>query len=164
MHGCGPVDFRYPASSRRLHPPITFPASVSTGTPQRRPLPAVLRAHPATSTDCPAVSDGGMVIPRPTVWGPMAIKLPRSRSSCTNPPAVLWHWARHHQLCRLSAGGNGIPALAGNGIGAGLPLRAPAGDLTPIMLVKGTYSGNIQSLDRDPGIASLDPGIQFPGN
>lgn len=84
-HGCGPVDFRYPASSRRLHPPITFPASVSTGTPQRQPLPAVLRAHPATSTDCPAVSDGGMVISRPTVWGPMAIKLPRSRSSCTNP-------------------------------------------------------------------------------
>jgi len=44
------------------------------------------------------------------------------------------------------------------------PLRSPAGDPTPITLVKGMYSGKIKSLDRDPGIATLDPGMPFPGN
>ena len=26
------------------------------------------------------------------------------------------------------------------------------------------YSGETESLDRDPGIATLDPGMRFPGN
>jgi len=30
-------------------------------------------------------------------------------------------------------------------------------------LVKGTSLGEIESLDRDLGIASLDPGMRFPG-
>ena len=38
------------------------------------------------------------------------------------------------------------------------PLRAHAGDPTPITPVKGTYSGEIESFDRDPGVATLDPG------
>jgi len=45
------------------------------------------------------------------------------------------------------------------------PLRAPAGDPTPITLVKLQQStGEIDSLNRDPGIATLVPGMQFPGN
>jgi len=41
----------------------------------------------ATSTDCPAVSDGGgeAVIPRPIVRGSMAAALPRSRSHVPSP-------------------------------------------------------------------------------
>ena len=56
---------------------------------ETRPLPAVSRSHPpATSADCPAVSDGEgeAVIPRPVVRGPMAVSLPRSRSLRTLPP------------------------------------------------------------------------------
>jgi len=45
-----------------------------------------------------------------------------------------------------------------------LPLHTPAGDPTPIAPVIGTYSGEIESLDRYPGIATLDPGMRFPGN
>ena len=60
-----------------------------TTAPDTRPLPAVSRAHPlppATSTDCPAVFDGGeAVIPRPVVRGPMAAALPRSRSHVPSP-------------------------------------------------------------------------------
>jgi len=44
------------------------------------------------------------------------------------------------------------------------PFLHPTGDPTPIMSVKGTYSGKIESLDRDPGIATLGPGMRFPGN
>jgi len=43
--------------------------------------------------------------------------------------------------------------------------RALTGDPTLInMYGKGTYSGEIESLDRDPGFATLDPGMRFPGN
>ena len=83
----------YPASSWQsrlsvaLH--VCFFDRCATA-PETRPLPAVSRAHPpATSTDCPAVSDGGggeAVIPRHVVRGPMAAALPRSRSPRTLPP------------------------------------------------------------------------------
>jgi len=55
--------------------------------PDTRPLPAVSCTHPpATSTDCPAVSDGGLVvISQPVVRGPMADALPRSRSHVLSP-------------------------------------------------------------------------------
>ena len=59
---------------------------------ETRPLPAVSRSHPpATSTDCPAVSDGRgeAVIPRPVVRGQMAVALPRSRSPVPSPLTVL---------------------------------------------------------------------------
>jgi len=45
-----------------------------------------------------------------------------------------------------------------------LPLRTPTSDPTPIMPVKGTYLDEIDSLDQDPGIATLGPGMRFPGN
>jgi len=74
--------------------------------------------------------------------------------------------ARHHWLRRSSAGGDehiirdrlaSWPAIAP-------PLRASTGDPTPITPVKGMYSGEVDSLDQDLGIATLDPGMQFPGN
>jgi len=75
--------------------------------PETRPLPAVSRAHPpATSTDCPAVSDGRggeAVIPRPIVRGPIAIALPRSRSPRTLHPDRFEH-ATAGYVDRLQAG------------------------------------------------------------
>ena len=44
------------------------------------------------------------------------------------------------------------------------PLRSPAGDRTPIALVKGTHSGETESVDWDTGIATFDLGMRFPGN
>jgi len=78
----------YPAFGRRSRPSVC----VLTGAPRRRrpghcppfhgPIPP-----PATSTDCPAVSDGGgeVMIPWPVVRGPMAAALPRSRSHVPSP-------------------------------------------------------------------------------
>ena len=37
------------------------------------------------------------------------------------------------------------------------PIRVPAGDQN------GTHLGKIESLDRDPGIATLDQGMRFTG-
>ena len=61
-------------------------------------------------------------------------------------------WACHRQQCRSSAGGDGILASARNGVRdrlalAPLPSR-PASDPTLITLVKGTYSGEIESQSR----------------
>jgi len=41
-----------------------------------------------------------------------------------------------------------------------VPLRAPNSDHAG----ESTYSGEIESLDRDPGIATLVLGMRFPGN
>ena len=45
------------------------------------------------------------------------------------------------------------------------PVHAPTGDRTPVTPIKGMlYSGEIGSLIRDPEIATLGPGMRFPGN
>jgi len=54
--------------------------------------------------------------------------------------------------------GLGSPVLGIWGPAGNHPLHAPASDPTLIMPVIDTYSGKIESLDRDPGIATLDPG------
>jgi len=110
--------------------------------PEMQPLPAISCAHPpppATSTDCPVVSDGRgeAVIPRPVVRGPMAVALPRSRSPRTLPltvlsaqlPAMLIvhrrRWSRHR------------PGMApGPADDRPSTLCTPAGDPTPITQVK----------------------------
>jgi len=123
-----------------------------TMAPDTRPLLAILRSHlPAMSTDCPVASDGeGGRFPAPVVRVPIR--------HCASPVAphgcFVTFWACHRSLWEWHLRPASYP----------LPLRAPAGDLTPITSVKGTYSGEIKSLDRDPGIASLNPGMQFPGN
>jgi len=91
-----------------------------TTAPETRPLPAVSRAHPppATSTDCPAVSDGGeAVIPRPVVRGPMAAALPRSRSHVSSPGRFGRTTAGN--VDRPQAPADGVPSSAGNGAGSG---------------------------------------------
>jgi len=148
--------------------------SLWTRAPETWLLPAVSRAYPpATSTDCPVASDGGgsTVISRPAVWGLI--------SHCASPvtippypPAVLRRFGRatagyvdRSQAAMGSRHLLGSPGTASCPAGNRPPsLRAPVGDPTPITPVKGTYSGEIESLDRDPGIATLDPGMRFPGN
>jgi len=59
---------------------------------------------------------------------------------------------------RSSAGGYGArhrPGMASGPAGS----HPPAGNPTPI-----TYSGENESLDRDPAIASLYSGMRFPRN
>jgi len=60
-----------------------------------------------------------------------------------------------------TAASNSGPWVSHTGhLGAGRrsPPPGPASDPTLIMPVIDTYSGKIESLDRDPGIATLDPG------
>jgi len=129
---------------------------------------AILHVHPpTTSTDCPAASagvggraDGHSPARCP---GLMAIALLQSRSlipqpfcdvSCALPPAVsIDRWGP----------GIGREWRRGRPVIAPPPLH-PTGDPTPITLVKGTYSGEIESLSRDRGLSTLDPGMRFPGN
>ena len=71
----------HPASGWRSRPSVTLHVCVFTGAPRRRRrgrCPPFHAPTPATSTDCPAVSDGRgeAVIPRPVVRGPMAVALP----------------------------------------------------------------------------------------
>jgi len=138
--------------------------------PETRPLPAVLRANPpATSTIVPRRPTGrgkgwhgDSPARRPQADRPLRIP---SRSPCSPQP-----------FCDVS--GVPLPAMLidrwGPGVsqeqrwgpaGDRLPLRVSTGDPTPIMPVNGTlYSGEIESLDRDQGIATLDPGMRFPWN
>ena len=80
----------HPASGWRSRPSVTLHVCILTGAPRRRRRGRCPLFHvptPATSTDCPAVSDGRgeAVIPRPVVRGPMAVALPRSRSPVPSP-------------------------------------------------------------------------------
>ena len=93
---------------------------------------------------------GGPLIPSPSSRGQSATAPPWSHS----PGRFVTLWARHRQQRRSSAGGDGILASARNGVRdwlaiAPLPSR-PASDPTLITLVKGTYSGEIESQSR-PG-------------
>jgi len=64
-----------------------------TTAPETWLLPAALRAHPpATSTDCPAASDGeGVRFPGPSSGGRSATVLPQSRSPVAPSPSRFGH-------------------------------------------------------------------------
>ena len=81
-----------------------------------------------------------------------------------SPGCFATFWAHQRPLCRSV---DGVPALARNSVRdqpSGTSLRIHTGDPTPITPVKSMYSDEINSLNRDPGIATLDPGMRFPGN
>jgi len=153
-----PVDFPYPEAGRRSCPPVAFPACVSTHAPQRR-RPAVSCAYlPTMSIDCPAASDrGGRRLPGPSSGGRLATAHPRSRSPCSTPPRfVTFGCATACYVDRSMASRRRPGTALGTGRRSPPSLRAPAGDPTPIMSVKGTYSGEIESLgncDSRPGNA-----------
>ena len=102
------------------------------------------------------------MIPRPVVRGPMAGALPRSRSPVPLSGRFGRATAGYVDRPQAAMGSLHRPGTAPGPTGdRPLPLRAPAGDPTPITH---SYSSEIESLDRDPGIATLVPGMRFPGN
>ena len=58
--------------------------------------------------------------------------------------------------------GTSLPIMSTDRPKAAINPPTPAIQLQSVCTVKGTYSGKIESLDRDPGIATIDPGMQFP--
>ena len=129
---------------------------------ETRPLPAISRAHPpVTSTDYPAAyNEGGRRFPGPPSGADRPLHSPCS------PLAVLWRFG--HAAAHYVDRSTGLPHRPGTTSGTGQrsppALRTHTGDPTPIMPVKGRYYGEIESLDRDPGTVTLDPGMQFPGD
>jgi len=107
-----------------------------------------MRRPPAMSADRPATSDNGCCA--------SSVALPR-----TLPPAVLgaplpamsivcrWRWGP--VISRVQPVITPPPSRL---------RQRPNSDHAG----KSTYSGEIESLDRDPGIETLVPGMPFPGN
>ena len=142
---------------------------------------------PAMSADCLATCDGRPVVSRTRGAGRQSHPALRSQPVFrrahhgAGEPAAACHFACP-SVCdvnRLSSDISGAPppavdrsfalgdgawylGLAGDCLSP-LPLRTPAGDPTLIAPVIGTYSGEIQSLDRYPGIATR-PGNAISGN
>ena len=122
-------------------------------------LPAVLRAHlPATSISS-EVRQGG--IPRPIIWGPIGhcaspIALPHSQ-----PPSGLQRFGRAtaHYVHRSSAGGDGVPASAGNSVGTGWRSPPPFVPLPAIQLRSRTQAKSRVSIET--GECNF-PGINIP--
>jgi len=129
----------YPASGLQSRPSVALHVCVLTGAPRRPPFHAPI--PPATSTDCPAVSDRGG-----RRWFPALARHLRADGRCTSPVALPpypspWpFWARNCRLCWSSAGGMGSRHRPGTAPGPAddrpSPLGAPAGDPTPITQVK----------------------------
>ena len=153
----------HPASGRRT-------SAYLTGAPRRRRPSRCppFHAHipPATSTDCQATSDGGRArrwFPglRPGADGRCASRLHSPEPS----PAVLGAPLPAMLIVRS---GDGVPSSAGNGACSGrwslLPPSRPRRRSNSDHAGKSTYSGEIESLDQDPGIATLVPRMPFPGN
>jgi len=136
-HGAGD-----PAATRRFTPPSR---------PRRRPI--VQR--------CPKEGGGDSPVRRPGADGCCAspVAIPR-----TLPPAVLGAPLPAMLIVRRRRWG---PIIGRE------QRRGQAGDRSPSRprwwsnsdhAGKSTFSGKIESLDRDPGIATLVPGMRFPGN
>ena len=137
--------------------------------PETRPLPAVSCAHPpATSTDCPAVSDGRgeAVIPRPVVRGP--------DSRCTSPvalppyppPIVLSAQLPAMLIVRRR---DGVPSSAGTAPGPAddrpSTLCAPTGDPTSLNQVKvRTRAKSITGFSLYKPVPGFKTGYWFTGS
>ena len=104
------------------------------------------------------VRRGEAVIPRPVVRGPMAVALPRSRSPVPSPGRFGCASAGCVD-CPQAMGTRHRPGTAPGPAGDRLPPFAPS-----TATHARTYSGEIESLDRDQGIATVVPEMRFPGN
>ena len=113
---------------------------------------------------CSGVRWGEAVIPRPVVRGPMAVALPRSRSPIPFPPGR-FGCATAGYVDRLQAatGSHHRPETAPGPAGDRPPLRAPAGDPTPIMQVEvRTWAKSRVSIEtRELRLSSQE--CDFPG-
>ena len=148
----------YPVSGRQSRPSVALHVCFLASAPRRRrpgrcppfhaPIP------PATSTDCPAASDGGggdSLAHRPGADGRRTFPVaPPGRFGCTT--------ASYVDCPQAAMGSRYRPGTApGPASDRPSPLRTPAGDPTPITQVKVRTPGEIESLDQDLG-------IRFPGN
>ena len=124
---------------------LSLTPEVWSEAPETRPLPAISRAHPPASlTDCPAPSNGGGAISLARLPGADQLLHFLSHASLCSPSPGRFATFRacYCPLCRSI---DGVPA-------GDAPLCVPAGDPAPITPVKGTYSGKVESLNRDPGM------------
>jgi len=156
----------YPAAGRRSSPPVAFPACVSTHVPRRwipgHCLPFCTPIRPRCRLTVQRRPTGAGCIPQPAIRGRSAIALPWSRSPCSHFPRPFCDVSVHH--CWLCQSIDGVSASARNSVEGRLAIPRPiASDPTPIALVKGKHSGEIESLDRHPGIATLNLGMRFHG-
>jgi len=91
----------------------------------------------------------------------MAVALPRSRSPRTLPGRFGRATAGYVDRLQAAMGSRYRPGtVLGPADDRLSTLHSLAGDPAPIM----QYSGEIESLDRDLGIATVIPGMRFPGN
>ena len=134
--------------------------------PETRPLPAVSRAR-----DVDRLSSGGegAAIPWPVIRGLMAIVLPGYAPPYHPFPAVL------RRFGRATAGYvDRLQAVTGSRSSREqrrkLTGRSPPPPSCPRRRFNSDRAGDsmylakIERVDRDPGIAILDPGMRFPGN
>ena len=106
--------------------------------------------------------------------GDSSARRPGADGRCASPvvlPRTLPRpfWAHHCRLCWSSAGADGVPSSAGNGAGSGqwspLPLRAPAGDPTPITQVKvRTRAKSITGFSLSKPVPGFKTGYLFSGS
>jgi len=132
--------------------------------PETRPLPAVLHAHPARNVDrlsC-GVRQGEAVIPPPIVWGRWLLLFPGRTLPVLSPGR--FGCASAGYVDRPQAA---IPSSAGNGAGPASdhpsPLRAPAGDPTPITEVKVCTRAKSRVSIETPELRLLSRECDFPG-
>ena len=156
----------YPASGRRSHPcrAACLLLDRCATAPETRPLPAVSLAHPARDVNRLSLSSdvrqGEAVIPGPSSGGRWPLRFP-GHAPPYPPPAVLGAPLPAMLIVRRRWG-----PVIGRERRRVRPVIAPPPFAPPpaIHAGKSTYSGEIESLDRDPGIATLVPGMRFPGN
>ena len=163
----------HPASGWRSRPSVTLHVCVLTGAPRRRRPgrcpPFHVPIPPATSTDCPAVSDGGAGggDSRPVVRGPMAVAFPSRAPPVPSTPTVL---GAPLPAMLMSAGGDGVrhrPEMAPGPPGDRpyLPLRAPTSDPTPITQVKvRTRAKSITGFSLSEPVPGFKTGYRFSGS
>jgi len=162
----------YPASGRRSHPSVVLHICFLTGAPRRRRPgrcpPFHVPIPPATSTDCPAASNGG----RRGFPSDSPARRPGADDHCASPVVLprtlprpfLERHCRHADRPQAAMGSHHWPGTAPGPAGDRPPPSRPRRRSNSNHVGKSTYSGEIESLNRDPGIATLDPGMRFPGN
>ena len=157
----GPVvsHTRHPVDDRVLP---TLHVCFLTGAPRRRrpgrcppfhaPIP------PATSTDCPAVW-----LPSPSSGGRWLLCFP-SRDPPYPAPGRFGRATAGYVDCPQAAMGSRHRPETAQGQSGDRSPSCPRWRSNSDHAGKSTYLGKIESLDRDPGIATLVPGMRFPGN
>ena len=145
---CG---LRYPASGD----PATARRFTRPSPPRRRPI---VQRYPT--------GGGRRWFPGPSSAGRWPLHFPGRAPPVPSP----WRfWARNCRLCWSSAGGDGVPPLAGNGAGSGRwsPLHHshPAGDPTPITQVKvRTRAKPITSFSLSKPVPGFKTDYRFSGS